>query len=70
MSESNLTEQIEAMIDAHGLLHVLTAIELICAEKAEHLRANWQDKLLARDWDHASRIMGRAARTDVSHRLS
>jgi hypothetical protein len=57
-----LAEQIELMIDAHGLLHVLTAIECICGEKAEHIRVNWQDRNTAKPWDIASKAVGAAAR--------
>ena len=62
MDLNNVTETLEALIDKHGLLHVLTGLELVCGEKAEHIRHNWQDKLTARHWDQASRVCGRAAR--------
>ena len=55
------TEQLEAMIDKHGLLHVLCGLELICMEKAEHIRHNWQDRGLAKEWDKASTQCKRAA---------
>lgn len=45
------TDVLEAMIDARGLDHVLIGLELICSEKAEHIRTNWQDKKTARPWD-------------------
>ena len=62
----NLTEELEKLIDASSLLDVLTGLELVCAEKAEHIRANWQDKLTARPWDKASRSFGKLAReTDI-----
>jgi hypothetical protein len=35
-------------------LHVVTGLEMICSEKAEHIRANWQDKVTARPWDRAA----------------
>lgn len=58
-----VTETLEAMIDKHGLLHILTGLSLICAEKAEHIRLNWQDKALARDWDRvAARLDGAVRR--------
>lgn len=57
----SVTEQLEAMIDAHGLLHVLCGLELICDEKAEHIRANWQDRDLAKEWNKASTQCKRAA---------
>lgn len=51
----DITAELEAMIDKHGLLHVVTGLELICREKAEHIRVNWQDRGLARLWDRAAR---------------
>jgi hypothetical protein len=51
---NNATETLEALIDRHGLLHVITGLDLICAEKAEHIRVNWQDKVTARAWDRAA----------------
>jgi hypothetical protein len=50
----NVTETLEALIDKHGLLHVVTALDLICTEKADHIRTNWQDRALAKDWDRAA----------------
>ncbi len=35
--------ELEAMIDSNGLVAVLDALADICAEKAAHLRENWQD---------------------------
>lgn len=62
MDLNNATETLEALIDKHGLLHVLTGLELVCGEKAEHIRHNWQDNHMARQWDKASDVCGKAAR--------
>lgn len=53
---------LEAEIDKHGLDHVLIALECICGEKAEHIRANWQDRKTARPWDMWSKRFGKLAR--------
>jgi hypothetical protein len=50
----NATETLEALIDRHGLLHIVTALDLICTEKADHLRTNWQDRAAAKAWDRAA----------------
>ncbi len=63
-SRPNLTDDIEKLIDATSLLDVLTAIECVCGEKADHIRVNSQDSIAARLWDKASRAVGQAARTD------
>ena len=62
MSKPNVSEQIEALIDATSLLDVLTALELVTGEKALHIVENWQDAPLAKRWDKASRIIGKAMR--------
>lgn len=45
---------LEALVDKHGLLHVLTALENICNDKAEHLAVNWQDVDTAKVWCRAA----------------
>lgn len=44
--------ELESIIARHGLGAVLLALGEICYVKAEHLRANWQDRVAAREWDH------------------
>ena len=44
-------EQIEAIMDKHGVVRTLEMIAEICAEKADHLRSNWQDDVSATEWD-------------------
>ncbi len=58
---TDITQELEAMIDRHGLLHVLTGLDLICSEKAEFLRAT-RDKHAAHDWQRASNSLYTAAR--------
>jgi hypothetical protein len=53
---------LEQMIDKHGLHHVLTALECICSEKAQHIRLNWQDRKTARPWDTFGKRFGKLAR--------
>ena len=58
---TSTTEVLEALIDKHGLAHVLIGLQLVCAEKAEYIRSlGW--KIAARNWDAASRICFNAAR--------
>ena len=51
----------ESMVDRAGLRNVLYALAHISAEKADHLRANWQDNASAKNWAKASAKMERAA---------
>lgn len=65
-SPHDITEPLEAMIDRHGLHHVLTGLVLICHEKAEHILVNWQDKSLAKTWgDAANAIKAVALKTTI-----
>jgi hypothetical protein len=45
---------LEQMVDQHGLYHVLVGLALMCGEKADHIRANYQDDALAHKWDRAA----------------
>lgn len=60
--EQTVTEVLEALIDKHGLLHVVCGLDLICGEKAEHIRANWADPALAKQWDRASNALYTASK--------
>ena len=44
---------LETLIDQIGLYEVLSTVEAICADKADHCRTNWQDEGLAKLWDRA-----------------
>lgn len=54
-------DQIEGMVDRHGLSDVLEGIMEICSEKADHLRSNWQDESTARVWDAMAKIVRTSA---------
>jgi hypothetical protein len=60
MSEK-LTDLLESLVDEHGLLDVVEALETICALKAAHIEHSWQDYLHANRWESASRAMARCA---------
>ena len=51
MDNQVLKEQLEKMVDEAGFLTVVSALQDICFEKAEHLRSNWQDETSARFWE-------------------
>jgi hypothetical protein len=50
MEREELQNRLEALIDQATLERVLAAISLVCADKAEHIATNWQDKNLAKAW--------------------
>jgi hypothetical protein len=58
---NNVANTLEAMIDKHGLGHVLTGLELVCTEKAAHIRHNWQDNNLANEWDRQAKAIHKIA---------
>jgi hypothetical protein len=58
----NVTEEIERLIDRVGLLDVMTAIECVCGEKADHIIYAWQDKTTAKPWRSAERTLGATVR--------
>ena len=60
---TDITTELEEMIDRHGLTHVVTGLSLICSEKAEHLRVNWQDRVSAKVWDADAKTLDKAARS-------
>lgn len=63
MTKQDLVADIlEPIVDKYGLLNVMVALQCMCEEKAEHLRANWQDETLAQQWDTASRHFERSLR--------
>lgn len=56
-----LAEQLEALVDQHGLVDLLAEMAGICGEKAEHLRCNWQEEGRAKLWERAGRTLDKAA---------
>ncbi len=52
---------LEGLIDATSLQAVMQALSVICGEKAEHVRASYDDTALARAWDHAGGVVGVAS---------
>ena len=55
LSTKEMSEALEAFIDANGLVAVAVALELLCMDKAAHVQENWQDKALAKEWQAADR---------------
>lgn len=58
----NLETELEALIDKHGLTLVVSTLGVVCADKAEHLRSNWQDKVSAKVWEADFKTLDKAAR--------
>lgn len=49
--------EVEMLVDQFGLASVLTMLSEICADKADHLRCNWQDDSTAKVWAKDSLVI-------------
>lgn len=57
-----LTERdLEDYIDEHGVAKLLGMIVNVCAEKADHVQDNWQDRTMARAWREGAALIEDAA---------
>lgn len=43
MDNKQLTEQLEKLVDLHGMKAVVESLAEVCTLKAAHLNENWQD---------------------------
>jgi hypothetical protein len=50
-----MKDALEQLIDVNGPAHVLDLFIEVCHEKAEHLRTNWQDDDMARQWERIAK---------------
>lgn len=62
MKQDLASDILEPLVDKHGLLHVLTALEIMCQEKSAHIEETWQDRGLMKQWNKAGTVCGEAAR--------
>lgn len=53
----DLENALEALIDTHTVANVVDGLAFICREKADHIRASYQDESLARRWDRAMALL-------------
>ncbi len=47
---ASLAEELEAIVDKHGIGVVLRELGTVAADRAEHITTNWQDDALAKVW--------------------
>ena len=59
-TDLELENDLEAMVDKTDLATVLSALAMVCFQKAEHIRSNWQDRVMASEWERAGRTLDRA----------
>lgn len=48
-------------VDRASMEGVLTALEEICFEKADHVESNWGDSALAKAWERVAKAIQKAA---------
>ena len=54
-------DDLEVLVDKLGMDVVVTWLEDIAYEKADHLRCNWQDEHGAKVWDKIAHALCRAS---------
>ena len=68
-TKTDIVVELESMVDTHGLLYVVQALENMCHEKAEHVRVNWQDNATAKAWERAARACYKDSQVAASENL-
>lgn len=63
MTQQQLMDALEPLIDTNTCGDVLLALARVCNEKGEHLLCNWQDKIGARAWDRLAARIDKVAET-------
>ena len=59
MTHEETVGTLESIIDANGVAKTLRQIADICGLKADHIQSNWQDRLLASQWEGAAKEIER-----------
>lgn len=54
-------EDIELIIDKIGVNGLCDLIAEICSAKSDHIESNWQDEILAKEWDDIARLLFKLA---------
>jgi hypothetical protein len=62
---TEIENAVEALIDKYGLCPVVHGMSIVCSQKADHIRHNWQDNGLARQWDNAAKSIYRVTHSAV-----
>jgi hypothetical protein len=59
--DNNARLALESLVDEKGLSRIVEWLGDIADEKADHIRANWQDESTAKIWSAAAAKLSRAA---------
>jgi hypothetical protein len=52
-------EELEKLVDKHGVENVVEMLADICWGKVDHIQVNWQDEVLAKYWRKCAREIAR-----------
>jgi len=55
--ELNTQRDLETLVDRIGLNSLVQLLAVVCEEKANHLRANWQDEVSAKAWERSAKAL-------------
>lgn len=61
MQGRELLEELEHMVDVHGLSQVLSVLSEIAWLKSEHVVSAWGDVSLGREWERAGKVCDTAS---------
>lgn len=61
MTERDLQDAIESLIDQTTLFAVIDAAACVASAKSEHIETNWQDKTTAGVWMNAAIVLAEAS---------
>lgn len=54
------SETLESILDQFTMTTVIDFLSSIASAKADHIRTNWQDEPLAKQWDRMSKVLERS----------
>lgn len=53
-------DTLESIVDQFSTSTVINMLSEIAGEKAEHIRENWQDEGLAKQWERLAKVLDRS----------
>lgn len=59
---SEVMDSIESLIDFWGMPEIIEQLILVCDNKADHLRSNWQDERGAKNWESKAKVLMKTER--------
>lgn len=59
-SVNQAQSDLEAIVDKYSTSTVIAMLEEIASAKAQHVRENWQDEPLAKQWDRLAAVLSKS----------